>query len=189
MLLFDLSHRCIERHHHLSEPQARIIFKQIMSSISYLHSLGIVHRDIKDENILIDSKMSVKLIDFGSASFFDVPGGKKFDRFMGYALASADSCRTIQYAAPEILRGEKYRGPEAEVWALGCCLYIMLTGEVPFTTPQQAIQEPYTTPAAPLSNSCRHLLSTMLQKSVSGRATVAEIMAHPWVAAPISVAP
>ncbi len=142
-----------------------------MSSIAYLHSLGIVHRDIKDENILIDSNLSVKLIDFGSAAFFDIPGGKRFDRFMG----------TIQYAAPEILRGEKYRGPEAEIWALGCCLYIMLTGQVPFSTPQQAVSQPFTLPTLPLSSSCLDLLSSMLQKSSSKRATVEKVLSHPWL--------
>lgn len=165
------TNRCIERHHHLSEHQAKTIFRQIISAISYMHSRGVCHRDIKDENILIDSTLSVKLIDFGSAAFFDVPGGQKFDRFMG----------TIQYAAPEILRREKYRGPEAEVWALGCCLYIMLTGEVPFSTPDQALHSPFSSPSVKVSNTCHHLLSIMLEKRIGLRANIPEILAHPWL--------
>jgi serine/threonine protein kinase len=64
----------------------------------------------------------VKLIDFGSVAFYDSlnPRTLQFDRFLG----------TIQYASPEILKGLAYSGPQSEVWSLGCCLYIILTGQV-----------------------------------------------------------
>ncbi|KAI8903424.1 kinase-like domain-containing protein [Powellomyces hirtus] len=163
---------CIEQHDRLTEPQARCVFGQIISAIRHLHSLGVVHRDIKDENILVNESFHVKLIDFGSAAFIpQPPSGKLFDRFLG----------TIQYASPEILKGEKYRGPEAEVWALGCCLYIMLNGEVPFTTPQQAASQPYTFPKHGLSASCINLLDAMLHKKPSRRPTVLDVAEHPWL--------
>jgi serine/threonine protein kinase len=111
---------CIERHQRFSERHGRFIFRQIAAAVAHLYSLGLVHRDIKDENILIDDKFHVKLIDFGSVAFFDPTKAKQYDRFLG----------TIQYAAPEILRGQHYSGPATEVWALGCCLYIILTGQV-----------------------------------------------------------
>ncbi|KAJ3187335.1 hypothetical protein HDU85_006623 [Gaertneriomyces sp. JEL0708] len=163
---------CIEQHDRLTEDQARKVFRQIISAIQYLHSLGVVHRDIKDENILVDSDFRVKIVDFGSAAYIpQLPGGKLFDRFLG----------TIQYAAPEILRGEKYRGPEAEIWALGCCLYIMLNGEVPFSTPAQAAQQPYSEPKHSLSAECRELLDAMLEKKASVRATILDVASHPWL--------
>ncbi|KAI8825061.1 kinase-like domain-containing protein [Fimicolochytrium jonesii] len=162
---------CIEQHDRLTEPQARFVFRQIISAVQYLHTLGVVHRDIKDENILVNENFHVKLIDFGSAAFIPPPAGKLFDRFLG----------TIQYASPEILRGEKYRGPEAEIWALGCCLYIMLNGEVPFTTPAQAAEHAYTFPKHRLSPSCIDLLDSMLAKKSSRRATVNEVASHPWL--------
>ena len=82
------------------------IFAQIVLAIKYLDSLGIVHRDLKDENVVVDSDYNIKLIDFGSASL--VPGEKAayFTKYTG----------TAQYAAPEIVRGNTYRGPEAEIW-------------------------------------------------------------------------
>ena len=57
----------IEMHNHLDEQTAKIIFKQIVSVIFHLNSIGIVHSDIKDENILIDEYYNVKIIDFGSS--------------------------------------------------------------------------------------------------------------------------
>ncbi|KAL2915862.1 hypothetical protein HK105_204563 [Polyrhizophydium stewartii] len=164
---------CIERYEHFSEEQARYVFRQIISAAAYLQANGLVHRDIKDENILIDDAFHVKVIDFGSASYFDPPGGRKFDRFMG----------TIQYAPPEILLKHRYRGPEAETWALGCCLYIMLTGQVPFGSAQQAMYQPFSRPSVPISPSCMDLLSRMLVKDPSKRATMGDIVSHPWLQA------
>ena len=74
---------CIEKHEHFTEYQAQFVFRQILSAIHHLHSFKLVHRDIKDENILIDESFHIKIIDFGSANFFDAPGGKQFDRFLG----------------------------------------------------------------------------------------------------------
>lgn len=131
---------------------------------------GIVHRDIKDENILIDNQYNVKLIDFGSASFIPKEDEPLFTRFLG----------TLQYASPEIFRGESYRGPEAEIWALGCCLYIMLSGRVPFETPDQAvrcaIREPKNT-----SNMCLNLLGWMLCKDQRDRPTIQQVASHEWL--------
>jgi serine/threonine protein kinase len=74
---------CIEHHSKFSESQARVIFKQIVQCVDYLNSRGICHRDIKDENIVIDNDFVVKLIDFGSAVIIPKPQGKVFDRFYG----------------------------------------------------------------------------------------------------------
>ncbi|KAG0248011.1 hypothetical protein BG011_000632 [Mortierella polycephala] len=127
---------CIEHHSKFSESQARMIFKQIIDCVDYLNSRGICHRDIKDENIVINNDFTVKLIDFGSAVIIPKPQGKLFDRFYG----------TINYASPEILNGEKYRAEPAEIWSLGILLYTILYGEVPFNDPVQAISGPFISP-------------------------------------------
>ena len=89
--------------------------------------------------------------------------------------------RTKQYASPEILQQKQYRGPEAEMWALGCCLYIILTGLVPFSSAAQAIRSRYSSPNRPLSPSCIDLLDRMLEKDPRQRITIQELQRHPWL--------
>ncbi|KAK3833048.1 MAG: kinase-like domain-containing protein [Linnemannia elongata] len=162
---------CIEHHSKFSESQARMIFKQIVECVDYLNSRGICHRDIKDENIVIDNDFRVKLIDFGSAVIIPRPQGKLFDRFYG----------TINYASPEILKGEKYRAESAEIWSLGILLYTILYGEVPFNDPVQAISGPYIPPRVRSSAECLHLLNWMLAKTPERRATIEDVVNHPWI--------
>ncbi|KAK3827875.1 MAG: kinase-like domain-containing protein [Benniella sp.] len=162
---------CIEHHSKLTESQARLIFSQIVDCVHYLNSKGICHRDIKDENIVIDNDFVVKLIDFGSAVIIP-PQGKVFDRFYG----------TINYASPEILKGEQYRAEAAEIWSLGILLYTILYGEAPFNDPIQAISGPYITPHVKSSSECLHLLNWTLAKDPEQRATIHDVMYHPWIA-------
>ncbi|KAH8920898.1 kinase-like protein [Atractiella rhizophila] len=99
------------------------IFSQIADAVRWLHSIGVVHRDIKDENVVLDGENGlggVKLIDFGSAAY--IREGRKFDTFSG----------TLDFAAPEVLKGERYGGKETDVWALGVLLYVLIVGECPF---------------------------------------------------------
>lgn len=92
----------------------------------------------KDENIIIDDKFHVKLIDFGSATYYvpvsdasNSPKERKlFSTFYG----------TVEYCAPEVLIGEKYAGPELEMWSLGVLLYVLLFGEHPFYDIEETIR-------------------------------------------------
>ena len=104
----------------LSEQEARSIFTQICSGVSYCHAKHIVHRDIKLENILLDDYNNVKIIDFGFSITIDPE--KKLNVF----------CGTPSYMAPEIVAKLYYRGNAADVWALGVCLYAMVCGRFPF---------------------------------------------------------
>ncbi len=104
----------------LSEQEARSIFTQICSGVSYCHAKHIVHRDLKLENILLDDFNNVKIIDFGFSITIDPE--KKLNVF----------CGTPSYMAPEIVAKLYYRGNAADVWALGVCLFAMLCGRFPF---------------------------------------------------------
>jgi len=119
----------------LPASSVRTYLGQIADAMSFLHSKKIVHRDIKDENVILGPRGRCILIDFGSSGLVKKGG---WDTFSG----------TLDYAGPEILRGERYQGPEQDVWAFGVVAYVMLVGECPFTTAAEA-QEGL---SSPLSN-------------------------------------
>jgi serine/threonine protein kinase len=141
--------------------------------MNYKHYfIGYPIRDIKDENIVIDHHYRVKLIDFGSAAFLPT-NGRLFDRFAG----------TIQYCPPEILQGEKYRGPEQEVWSLGILLYTMIFAEAPFSDPLQAIHQEIKIPLGMEEQSPNlvNLLHGLMEKQPLHRLSVSQILDHEWV--------
>lgn len=163
---------CIEQHDSLSEEIAKKVFRQVALAVRHLHSRGVVHRDIKDENIVVDDNFNVRLIDFGSATV--EPRGNQnhlFDRFYG----------TIQYAAPEILRGEKYCGRPTDIWALGVLLYTILCGEVPFASSEQAMQASIKPPRFRSNADALRLIAWMLELDPRSRPIAAQVCAHPWL--------
>lgn len=90
---------CIEHHSKFSESQARVIFKQIVDCVWYLNEKSICHRDIKDENIVIDNDFVVKLIDFGSAVIIPKNTDKTFDRFYG-TINCKKFCHNMCHSSP-----------------------------------------------------------------------------------------
>lgn len=117
MDLFDY----IELNDQMEESTIQGMFKQIAMGVRHLHDHKIVHRDIKDENVVLDQKTGgLRLIDFGSAAY--LKPGRKFETFVG----------TLDYAAPEILRGHTYSGKPQDVWALGILLFTLVYRENPF---------------------------------------------------------
>lgn len=116
MDLFDY----IELKDTMHESEIRSIFKQTAMAVRHLHTHKIVHRDIKDENVILDHNGNIRLIDYGSAAY--IRPGRRYDAFVG----------TLDYAAPEILRGHTYEGPPQDVWALGILLYTLIYRENPF---------------------------------------------------------
>ncbi len=84
----------------MAEPEACRVFAQILAAVRYCHSRGVVHRDLKAENLLLDSENNIKLADFGFSNYF-VRGG----------LLST-WCGSPPYAAPELFEGKQYVGPK-----------------------------------------------------------------------------
>ncbi|RDX55189.1 kinase-like protein [Lentinus brumalis] len=168
---------CIEqsKHKRLTENQARYIFAQVVEAVYYLDSQGITHCDIKDENLVVDADLKVKLIDFGSAVVADPTRPRPFyNLFFG----------TTAYASSEILLKKKYQAPPAEVWTMGVLLSYLLTGHSPFPTEQDAkegrvvIREPK---AGPLSRSAISLMARCLEKEPEFRADIHEVRNHSWL--------
>ncbi len=110
----------IVAHGRMSEDKARRFFQQLISGVEYSHRLKIVHRDLKPENVLLDEDLNVKIGDFGLSSVISD----------GDFLTT--SCGSPNYAAPEVIRGGIYAGPEIDVWSSGVILYVMLCGRLPF---------------------------------------------------------
>ena len=104
----------------LKEEEACKLFQQLISALSYLGKLGIVHRDVKPENLLLDQQLNLKMIDFGLSNMYR-PGEK---------LATA--CGSPCYAAPELIKGLEYLGPKADLWSAGVVLFTMVNGHLPF---------------------------------------------------------
>lgn len=158
----------IDRSPIMDEGLMSYIFRQLASAVAYLDSLNIVHRDIKDENVIIDEFFRCKLIDFGSAAYYQ--SGVVFSTF----------CGTMEYCSPEVLLGNKYLGPELEMWSLGILLYTLVYGENPFCTAQETIQCDLDPPWE-VSEGLDHLLSWCLHPDPAVRATIKDVIKHWWV--------
>ncbi|XP_027734920.1 maternal embryonic leucine zipper kinase isoform X2 [Empidonax traillii] len=160
----------------LSEEEARVFFRQIVSAIAYVHSRGYAHRDLKPENLLIDEEHNLKLIDFGLCA--KPKGG------LDYHLNT--SCGSPAYAAPELIQGKAYIGSEADIWSMGVLLYALLCGFLPFDDDnvmavyRKILRGKYSIPKW-LSPSSTLLLDQMLQVDPKRRITVKHLLSHPWL--------
>ncbi|VAH85309.1 unnamed protein product [Triticum turgidum subsp. durum] len=157
----------------LQEDVARRIFQQIMSAVEYCHTNMVVHRDLKPENLLVDSKYNVKLADFGLSNVMHD----------GHFLKT--SCGSINYAAPEVISGELYAGPEVDVWSCGVILYALLCGAVPFDDDNisklfNKIKGGFYILPNHLSDLAMDLIPRMLIVDPMKRITTCEIRDHPW---------
>merc|ERR1712218_765125 len=154
----------------LPETLAKDLFKQILQTIMGCHKRGIVHRDIKDENILIDLKtFKTKVIDFGSGDYIE---DKVYQRFSG----------TRVYSPPEWINSRAYRPEGLTVWSLGVLLYDMVCGDVPFECDAQISRAQLTWfPQLKLSEEVKSLITGCLKVNTEERLTLADLANHPWL--------
>lgn len=202
---------CIEqsKHKRLSENQARYVFAQVVEAVYYLDSQGITHCDIKDENLLVDSDLKVRLCPCSQTrrsshtpavptSNDDLtprsPAQVKLIDFGSAVVADPAAPRpyytlffgTTAYASSEILRKQPYRAPPAEVWTLGVLLAYLLTGHSPFPTEQDALdgrivlREPGRG-GGRLSRAAVALMGRCLERDPERRADIMEVRGHRWL--------
>ncbi|KAI3870746.1 hypothetical protein C5167_042012 [Papaver somniferum] len=162
-----------------SEDEARFFFQQLISGVSYCHSMQVCHRDLKLENTLLDGSPAprLKICDFGYSKSSVLHSQPK------------STVGTPAYIAPEVLLKKEYDGKIADVWSCGVTLYVMLMGAYPFEDPeepknfkktiQRILSVQYSVPDQ-ISPECRHLISRIFVGTPSTRITMAEIRNHEW---------
>ena len=157
----------------MAEDKARKFFQQIVCAVEYCHRHKIVHRDLKPENLLLDDNLNVKIADFGLSNIMTDGNFLK------------TSCGSPNYAAPEVISGKLYAGPEVDVWSCGVILYVLLVGRLPFDDEyipalfKKIAQGNYMVPNY-LSAGAVRLIKKMLQVHPVNRITIQDIRQDPW---------
>ncbi|GMI90971.1 SNF1-RELATED PROTEIN KINASE 2-8, SNF1-RELATED PROTEIN KINASE 2.8, SNF1-RELATED PROTEIN KINASE 2C [Hibiscus trionum] len=163
------------------EDEARFFFQQLISGVSYCHSMQICHRDLKLENTLLDGSTAprVKICDFG------------YSKSSVFHSQPKSTVGTPAYIAPEVLSKKEYDGKIADVWSCGVTLYVMLVGSYPFEDPAdpknfrktigRILSVHYSIPDyVRVSTDCKHLLSRIFVANPEKRINIPEIKSHPW---------
>lgn len=158
---------------YLSEKTARALFTDLVDGISKCHEMNVVHRDLKCENLLLDSQHRLLISDFGFARTLE---GKQL---------LETSCGSYAYAAPEVIMGDSYKGESADIWSMAVILYAMVTGRLPFKDSDVKsllcdISKLLRFPSR-VSDECKDLIRAMLTFNPKERATLDEIKTHSWM--------
>nr|QSV12638.1 testis-specific serine/threonine-protein kinase 4 [Argopecten irradians] len=162
----------------IEEDVAGVWFYQLQDGILYMHNKGIVHRDIKCENLLLDFKQNLKVTDFGFAK-------KITKNKSGEVKLSETYCGSYAYAPPEILKGQAYDAFLADVWSIGVVLFTMLYGRLPYDDSNhkkllKQVQSRVSFPSKPeVSEPCRILILKMLTRSQE-RIPLGNVRFDPW---------
>ena len=173
----------------LPEDEARKIFQQIIDAISYLHQVGICHRDLKLENILFatNKKNYIKIIDFGLSNLY-LTGVDSDNPSLAFGADFLETpCGSPGYAPPEMILGCKYDGLLSDIWSTGIILFSMLCGCLPFDDPDEEKLyskiikgDFYFPPNINISEDAKILINKILVVNPRLRASIKDIRKDPW---------
>jgi serine/threonine protein kinase len=170
----------------LGEKMARVVFKQIIEGLEGCHKAGVVHRDLKTENLMMNLDWVLKIADFGYATLLSGKSGNgMLSTFLG----------TLSYAAPEILNKKPYVGSCADLFSCGVVLFVLVTGKLPFGKAvvfdsyyKNFIRNDYESfwgimspKVGSVSEEFKSLINLLLAYDSSQRPTITEIKGHPWM--------
>ena len=158
----------------LSETVSKIIFKQLIEGLKYIHKKKIVHRDIKLDNILIDLTNTIKICDFGVS------------RKISKDEIMHKHCGTPAYIAPEIFENNGYTGFQCDIWSAGVTLYYILGGIQPFRASsikdlEKKVIAGDFEPIEEVSEEANNLIKLMLKTDPKKRINEDKILNHPWL--------
>ncbi|XP_029876608.1 hormonally up-regulated neu tumor-associated kinase isoform X2 [Aquila chrysaetos chrysaetos] len=174
----NLMHKIYEKKR-LEEHEARKYIRQLILAVEHLHRAGVVHRDLKIENLLLDEDNNIKLIDFGLSNCAGI---------LGYSDPFSTQCGSPAYAAPELLARKKY-GPKIDVWSIGVNMYAMLTGTLPFTVEpfslralyQKMVDKEMNPFPTQLSTAAINFLRSLLEPDPAKRPNIQQALANRWL--------
>lgn len=164
----------------IPEDEARKFYHQLINATEYLHNKGVVHRDLKCENILLNHDNMIVISDFGFARTQHIMPET------GKRRLSQTFCGSYAYAPPEILRGIAYDGTLADIWSLGVVLYTMVCASLPFDDTnlkvllEQVSREVVFSRRRRVSDEVKDLVRKTLVADVKKRIDIAAIRKHPW---------
>ncbi|CAC5410437.1 Testis-specific serine/threonine-protein kinase 5,Testis-specific serine/threonine-protein kinase 1,Hormonally up-regulated neu tumor-associated kinase homolog B [Mytilus coruscus] len=159
----------------IGEELSRKLFRQLCEALQHIHMNGVVHRDLKCENVLLDENMNAKLTDFGFSAAVDDPS----------ALLRT-SCGSYAYTAPEVIKNKPYEGFKSDVWSLGIILFAMINGRLPFNDAQMLeMDEDMKMQRLRFERSssfdCMVLIRKLLQYHPGERPLLEDILNDPWI--------
>ncbi|MBN3280662.1 HUNK kinase, partial [Polyodon spathula] len=174
----NLMHKICEKKR-LEEYEAQKYIRQLVMAVEHLHRVGVVHRDLKIENLLLDEENNIKLIDFGLSNCAGI---------LGYSDPFSTQCGSPAYAAPELLSRKKY-GPKVDVWSIGVNMYAMLTGTLPFTVEpfslralhQKMVDKEMNPLPVHLSPAALSMLRNLLEPDPTKRPNIQQALADQWL--------
>lgn len=160
----------------LRENEARKYFQQLITAVDYCHSRGVAHRDLKPDNLLLDSYGNIKVSDFGLSA---LPQQVREDGLLHTA------CGTPNYVAPEVINDKGYDGATADVWSCGVILFVLMAGYLPFdeqnimTLYKKICKADFKYPQW-FSSSAKKLISRIFDPNPKTRITLSEILKNDW---------
>uniref|UniRef100_A0A8D2JGI4 Serine/threonine-protein kinase PLK4 n=1 Tax=Varanus komodoensis TaxID=61221 RepID=A0A8D2JGI4_VARKO len=170
----EMSRYLKNRKNRFSEEEVRHFMHQIITGMLYLHSHGILHRDLTLSNLLLTNNMNIKIADFGLATQLKMPYEKHYTM-----------CGTPNYISPEIATRSAH-GLESDVWSLGCMFFTLLAGKPPFDTDtvkntlNKVVLADYEMPMF-LSEEAQDLICQLLRKNPADRLSLSSVLDHPFM--------